>query len=395
MNHWKQTGTLIAGIIGLLVGVYTPEIAEQTSLLGEIFVRLLKMMIVPIVSVSVFLAVAQRQLLDLSKIGSKTFKYYLFTSTCACLTGLVAAMFLNTGELATPENIKASKLSALSFGAFVKSFISQNPFAALAEGKVVQIVLLALFLGAAATTLPYKTKKPLLDVTHAIDEIVSKGIDWILLFMPFGVCSLIATTVAKTDFSIFTGLQSFFILTSAAVIFHLCITLPTIAWVWGRFNAFKLYGQVYEALLTALSSASSSATLPVSRRVLEENSGVKPETTSFVLPLGATLNMDGSALYQALVVILLSKFANIDLSIAQMFTVFIFVMISSAGSAGIPSGGMLMVGAILEMIGIPLHYLGIYVLVDRFWDYIITVVNVAGDLVGTKIIDLSLDKQSS
>jgi len=362
MNHWKQTGTLIAGIIGLLVGVYTPEIAEQTSLLGEIFVRLLKMMIVPIVSVSVFLAVAQRQLLDLSKIGSKTFKYYLFTSTCACLTGLVAAMFLNTGELATPENIKASKLSALSFGAFVKSFISQNPFAALAEGKVVQIVLLALFLGAAATTLPYKTKKPLLDVTHAIDEIVSKGIDWILLFMPFGVCSLIATTVAKTDFSIFTGLQSFFILTSAAVIFP---------------------------------SASSSATLPVSRRVLEENSGVKPETTSFVLPLGATLNMDGSALYQALVVILLSKFANIDLSIAQMFTVFIFVMISSAGSAGIPSGGMLMVGAILEMIGIPLHYLGIYVLVDRFWDYIITVVNVAGDLVGTKIIDLSLDKQSS
>jgi proton glutamate symport protein len=143
---------------------------------------------------------------------------------------------------------------------------------------------------------------------------------------------------------------------------------------------------VREALLVALATASSAATLPVSARVLEEQ-GVNPKTTGFVLPLGASLNMDGSALYQVLVVLFLGRVAGVDFSITQQLLIFMFVMLSSSGTAGIPGGGLVMMGAMLQMVGIPLELIGIYLLVDRFWDPPITALNVLGDLFGTKTID--------
>jgi Na+/H+-dicarboxylate symporter len=145
-------------------------------------------------------------------------------------------------------------------------------------------------------------------------------------------------------------------------------------------------------LIVALATASSSATLPVSTRVLENNAGVSPKTTGFVLPLGATLNMDGSALYQSLVILFLGGLAGIDFTFAQQLLVILFVLLSSAGTAGIPGGGLMMMGTVMQMVGIPLELIGIYLLVDRFWDPIITAINVMGDLFGAKVIDRFVER---
>jgi Na+/H+-dicarboxylate symporter len=193
--------------------------------------------------------------------------------------------------------------------------------------------------------------------------------------------------VAKTELSSFEKLYSLFSGISVALFIHIFVTLFILAKFVGKFNLYKFIFKIRKALVVALTTASSTATLPVSTEVLKTQVGVKSKTAGFMLPLGATLNMDGSALYQSLVIIFLANFAGIDLNFYQQFLVFFFVMTSSAGTAGIPAGGVMMVGAVMGMIGIPMEYIGVYLLIDRFWDYPITMVNVLGDLVGAKIVD--------
>ncbi len=163
--------------------------------------------------------------------------------------------------------------------------------------------------------------------------------------------------------------------------------MPTLGRILGGFHPGRFFIQVKQAIIVALSTASSSATLPVSIRCLEENAGVSKETTGFVAPLGATINMDGSALYQAIVVVFLAHVGGMELTLVNQLTIFLFIMFSSAGTAGIPGGGVIMVGMTLSVLELPMELLGLYLLVDRFWDYPITAINVWGDLVGAKTVD--------
>lgn len=380
----------ILAMFGIIIGLYLPAVALSLEFIGNIFILMLKMMIIPLVVTSVFLSIAKLKTSELKSLGGKTILYYFVTSTFACVTGLLIAnsySFTSGIQIADVSKYDPSKLTNISFGSVITSFFSGNFFNALTEGNIVQIVVFTLFIGIASLKVKVEHRNFLIQFSEAIQEMMMVIIHWIVKIAPIGILSLLASIVAKTEAKIFYGLGPLFLAISAAVLIHALITLPAIGYFVGRFNPYKFIIQVKKALIVAVTTASSTATLPVSTQVLNDEVKVKAKTTGFVLPLGATLNMDGSALYQSMVILFLGEFAGMQLSLVQQFLVFFFVMTSSAGTAGIPGGGLMMFGAVMEMVGIPLEYIGIYLLIDRFWDYPVTMVNVFGDLIGAKTVD--------
>lgn len=380
--------TFLAAIAGLALGFLAPDFALKISFLGEVFLTLLKMMIIPLISLSVFLAVAkQAGQGELSGIGLKTVSYFFGTSALACVTGLLASNLLpRASGVVNYVGYDASKLGSITFEQVLLSFIPSNAVKALANGEIIQIVVFSLLMGLACIRLESQKRDLLVGIADAGQDLVMTVIQWILKIAPIGIFSLVAAVIAKTNWDGLAGLGWLFAAIAVAACVHVLITLPTIGYFIGRFHPYKFIWNVREALLVALATASSAATLPVSARVLTEQ-GVKPKTTGFVLPIGASLNMDGSALYQVLVVLFLGRVAGVDFTMSQQLLIFLFVMLSSSGTAGIPGGGLVMMGAMLQMVGIPLELIGIYLLVDRFWDPPITALNVLGDLFGTKTID--------
>jgi Na+/H+-dicarboxylate symporter len=385
-----ETITFGLALLGVLVGLYLPDVALNLEFVGKIFILLLKMMIIPLVVTSIFLSIAKLKVSELKSLGGRTILYYLTTSSLACFTGLMIANSYSFTDGILLQNVSdydPSKLANISFSSVITSFFSGNIFDALAKGNIVQIVVFTILIGLGSLGIKKEQRDFLVTFFDAVQEMMMVIIHWIVKIAPIGIFSLLAAIVAKTETNIFYGLGPLFLAITIAVLIHTLITLPAIGFFIGGFNPFKFILKIKKALIVALTTASSTATLPISTQVLSEEGEVKAKTSGFVLPLGSTLNMDGSALYQGMVILFLGEFAGMSLTLSQQFLVFFFVMTSSAGSAGIPGGGLMMFGAVMEMVGIPLEYIGIYLLIDRFWDYPITMVNVYGDLIGAKTID--------
>ena len=378
-------------ILGIPIGYYFKDTSMNLAFLGEVFILLLKVLIVPLVMSSIFLAVTNIKFNDLKKLGSHTIAYYLTTSALACIVGLCLANFMGLGYIdgmASHANFKAGEVESFSLTSLFVSFFSGNIIKSLAEGNIIQLIVFTFIFAFGTLSLKEESRRPLVVLASSVQEVIMSLIKWIITFIaPIGVFSLVANLVAQTDLKIFVGFSSLFIAIAIAIFIHACITLPAIGYFVGKFNPVKFVVQVKEALVVALTTASSAATLPISMRVVKSNAGVKDKTSDFILPIGATLNMDGSALYQSIVILFLAEMAGISLDLSQQILVFFFVMMSSAGTAGVPNGGIIMMGAVMGMLGIPLEYLGIYLLIDRIWDYPVTMVNVFGDLIGAKTVD--------
>jgi Na+/H+-dicarboxylate symporter len=381
--------TFIFVILAIIVGIYFPEIAIVTSFIGKLFISFLKLLIIPLVFTSIFLAISNLVQKEILNLGGKTLVYYLATSAFACVTGLlVSQVFMASPSNAISEiaNYK-NQLDSLKFSDIIMSFMPNNIFASIAKGNIIHLVVFAFFTSVATTQVDSKVKARLTELVESIHSVLIILIQYGMKLAPIGIASLVANIIATTELSKFELVIPLFGSIGVAVFIHTCVTLPLIAYFVGRFNPWKFILSIKKPIIIALTTASSTATLPVSMETLEKTGAVKAKTSKFILPLGATLNMDGSALYQAMVVLFLAQFGGIHLALADQVLVFLFIMVSSAGTAGIPGGGIMMMGAVMGMIGIPLEYLSIYLLVDRIWDYPITAVNVYGDLIGAKTVD--------
>lgn len=375
-------------IIGFVIGIYFPELALELGFLGDLFLNYLKMLIIPIIFVSIFLAVANLDPDELKSLGSKTLLYYLSTSFLAALTGfIVSKFFIFSSETVTSAVSDKPEVSEFSFQELILSFMPSNIFNSISSGNIIHIVVFSLLVGLAVLFIKKESKTILINFSNSIDEVLNVLIGWGLKFAPVGIASLIARIIAKTELEVFSELIPLFWAIGLSVGIHLFITLPSLGFFVGRFNPFKYFLMIQKPLLTALATASSSATLPVSIKTLDDSGVVKEKTSGFVLPLGATLNMDGSALYQTLVIFFLAQISGITLDLSSQILVIFIVLISSAGTAGIPAGGMIMMAAVMEMVNIPTEYIAIYVLIDRFWDYPVTMVNVCGDLFAARTVD--------
>jgi Na+/H+-dicarboxylate symporter len=259
---------------------------------------------------------------------------------------------------------------------------------------MMQIIVFAILLGVASLYLKPKERESLHTVFNAVAEAMLKMAGWVILLTPIGVFSLISYVIAEQGIDVVLGLWKYVLVVVGVLIFHAVITLPAVLAYFGKVNPFRYLSDVREAPIMAFSTASSAATLPVSMRVSEEMGGVSKKTASFVLPLGATVSMDGTAAYLTVAVLYISHLAGVDLSFMEQIVLGITVVALSVGVAALPSASLVMMVVILNQVGLPVEYIALIVAVDRILDMARTSLNVTSDLVVVKIVDQMQKRES-
>lgn len=395
VKKYATTNTLvIVGIIlGALFGIFFPELALKQKMIGTAFVYFLKMLVVPLVFASIFIAILGLGSLEhLKNIGLRTISLYILTTALSVVIAIIVMNIFGIGEHVSSvglEFAKAKTLAPFSFEAMILSFIPTNIFAALSNGSMMQIIVFAILFGVASLYLKPNEQESMIRFFTAVSEAMLKMAEWVILMTPIGVFSLISYVIADQGIEVVLGLWKYILVVIGVIIFHAAITLPALLAYFAKINPYRYLSDVRESPIMAFSTASSAATLPVSLRVVEEMGGVSKKTASFVLPLGATVSMDGTAAYLSVAVLYIANLAGVALSFGDQLLLGITVVALSVGVAALPSASLVMMVVILNQIGLPVEYMALIVAVDRILDMFRTSLNVTSDLVVTKIVDSS------
>jgi Na+/H+-dicarboxylate symporter len=396
---------LIGGLLGIAFGQavgagwLAPETADAMKNVGKLFIGLLKMLIAPMILLSITHGVASMEgARELGRVGARTVYLYLITMVLAAITGLVLVNAVQPGvgsNLAHSVFFQSAVGSAPppqgppSLGTFLFTTlteVSENPIAALAEGKILPIVVFAILLGVALLQIG-SAARPVIELLGGASAAVIRIIGWFVQLAPVGILALVGNLVATIGFrAIVENLLAFSFVVIGGTLFHALVTLPAMAWWLGGVGPRELLFGLREALVVAFTTSSSAATLPVSQRCVEENLGVPRHIASFVLPLGATVNSDGTALYEAVAAVFVSWLYGIDLGLGGQIVVFIVAIATSIGAPGIPSAGMVTMIVVLQAVGLPAESVGLLLTIDRFLDTFRTVANVEGDAIVAVII---------
>ncbi|MCF6331307.1 MAG: dicarboxylate/amino acid:cation symporter [Sulfurimonas sp.] len=393
IKKYSTTNTLVIfGIIlGVLFGSFLPELALKQQVIGQMFISFLKMLVVPLVFSSIYIAImGLGSLNDLKTIGLRTIGLYLLTTALAVFLAIVVMNMVPIGEPVSSEGLqfaKASEIAPFSFQAMILSFIPTNIFNSLSEGSMMQIIVFAILFAIASMHIQKDNQKLMLNFFTGVTNAMLIMAEWIIKLTPIGVFSLISYVIADQGIDVVLGLWKYVLMVIIVLLLHALITLPTVLAIFGRVNPFKYLSAIREAPIMAFSTASSAATLPVSMRIAEDVGGVSKKHASFVLPLGATVSMDGTAAYLTIAVLYISHLAGVDLSFMDQILLGITVVALSVGVAALPSASLVMMVVILNQIGLPVEYIAIIVAVDRILDMARTALNVTSDLVVVKIVD--------
>jgi Na+/H+-dicarboxylate symporter len=380
-------GFFLGILFGWLIGEPILSVAEPMK---ELFLRLLRMAIMPLVITSIVSAVIQvGSSKGLGTISLRTITYYLTTSVLAILTGQVLVNIFkpgkgaNIGLLEQPEGIGVVEQG---FGELLLNIIPENPFEAMAKGDVLPVIFFSLLFGFFVTQLKIDQRNLLGNVFRAAFEAMMKLTSFVIWTAPIGVFGIIAGIVAKTGFDAFASLGKFFLVVLAGLSIHFFVTLPLILKYLGKFSPVKHYRGMLSALMTAFSTCSTIVTLPLTMKAVTEVSGASDKAAGFVLPIGATINMDGTALYECIATIFIAQVYGFDLSLAQQGMIVLTAVLASIGAASIPMSGLVMMTIILNAVGLPLEGVAMILAVDRILDMFRTTVNVFSDSVGAVVI---------
>lgn len=387
LTIWIFGGFLLGILAGALVGKPIIPVVEP---LANIFLRLLRMAIIPLVITSIISAVVQvGSAHGLGRIGLRTMAYYVMTSLLAILTGQTLVNLLKPGEGANigldadPESIEAVEQG---LGDILINIIPENPIEAMAQGDVLPVIFFSLLFGFFITKLKTEQRDLLKNVFDASFEAMLKMTTFIIWSAPVGVFGIIAEIVADTGFSAFKSLGFYFLVVLAGLAIHMFITLPILVRVLGGINPVRHYRGMLPALLTAFTTCSTIVTLPLTMKAATEESGASKRAAGFVLPIGATMNMDGTALYECVATIFIAQVYGFDLSFTAQLTIAFTAVLASIGAASIPMSGMVMMSIILTAVGLPLEGVAIILAVDRILDMFRTTANVFSDSCGAVII---------
>ncbi|MEZ5492656.1 MAG: dicarboxylate/amino acid:cation symporter [Gammaproteobacteria bacterium] len=380
---WKRI--MLALFLGLVVGMLWGEGAESIRWIGDLFVRLIRMVVVPLVFVTLVAGVVSMG--DPSKLGSlgvKTLALYMVTTLLAIIIGLFLATVLQAGvgvdlSGATPDAVQ----EAIPLSQRLMTIVPENPFQALSEGNILAIIFFALLVGVALLTIGEKGR-PIADFMDAGMEVMLKITHWVMEFAPFGVFALIAWVAGNQGLSALLDVTRLAAAVVIGCVAHVVIVHGGIMRFLLKLSPANFFRGARDAMLLAFSTSSSSATLPMSMSVAEENLGVRPVVASTVLPLGATINMDGSALYVGIVTIFATQAFGMELSLADYGIIAGATTIVSIGTAAVPGASLFLMAAVMEAIGIAPEQIalvvGFILPFDRPLDMLRTVVNVTGDL---------------
>lgn len=386
-----QIGAASAAAVAL--GVWENSGIERVEPVGSLFIALLKMLIAPMILLSIVYGMAGlARARDFGSIGGRTLALYVGTMALAVATGLV---FVNLFEPGAGSQLRESEFFAraiadaqappsgdLALGDSLVQILRtslSNPIRALAEGRILPVVTFAVMLGLALLQLGERAR-PLVEVLGAANAAVMLLIGWFVRLAPVGIFALLGNLVATTGFTeLARHLGAFVAVVFGATAVHAGLTLPGMVRWLGRSSPTAFLRGIQPALWVAFSTSSSAATLPVTTRCVEDELGVPSEVSSFVLPLGATVNMDGTALYEAIAALFVANVYGIELSFASQLVVFAISMVSAIGAPGIPSAGMVTMVVVLESVGLPAEAVALLLTVDRLLDTIRTLANVEGD----------------
>lgn len=382
------------------IGRALREVLEQSPLyqalsgIANIFMKLLKMIVIPLVFFSLVVGIAGLgDVARLGRIGLKTFGLYMLTSFLAILTGLTLVNWIRPGDGASFSLPATAVLKEKpgSLWEVVTNMVPDNVVRAAAEFDLFGVIFFAVLFGIFLLTLAPEKKAPMLGFIEAGAEIMMKMTHFVITLAPIGILALIARMVASTGPEVFLQLIAYVFTVLAALGVHLLVTLPILLWVFTRRNPYRYLRTMSSALMTAFSTASSSGTLGVTLERAEKGAGISNRVASFVLPVGATVNMDGTALYEITSVLFIAQVhagidPNFTLTFAdQLLVVFLGLMVS-IGAAGIPHAGLVMMVIILEAVGLPIEYTSLVWAVDRVLDMSRTMVNVGSDATVTMIV---------
>ena len=404
--HWQILIALaLAVVAGLLAGtesaLFGVTFYSMFDFVGKLFLNALKMLIVPLITSSIIVGIAGiGGSENLGRLGGKTLLYYLTTSTLAILVGLMVVNAVAPGivdgepakeligftaDASTFEDQVAGKGAGDIVEVFLR-MVPTNVVSAAASGQMLGLIFFSLLYGFFMTRITEDYAEVQYNFWQGVFEVMLKITDLIMRFAPLGVFALVAKVVAGTGFDAFEPLAAFFFSVAAALAIHFLITLPLLLYFVAGVSPIRLFRAMSSALLTAFSTASSSATLPITMECVEKNAGVSNRTTSFVLPLGATVNMDGTALYECVAAMFIAQAYGLELSFATQFTIVLIALLTSIGVAGIPAASLVAIAIILAAIGLPVEGIGLILAVDRILDMMRTTTNVWSDSAGAVII---------
>jgi Na+/H+-dicarboxylate symporter len=389
----------LAGIAGgfWLAGANATPAAQNVlygaKLAGNLFLDLLRMVLVPLVFSSIVVGVANLRAHDqMHRVWTTTLAFFFATMGLAILIGFGAAHIFRPGDglqlemfAAATKDYQARQMPLPDYIAQFLRGLFQNPFKALAQGEILAIVMIALFLGVALVVggERYRNLRLLL---QELQELCLMIVGWIMRLAPLGLAALLLQLVASQQGGLLRSLGHFIVVVTGTTLFHGLVVLPLILWLFTRMSPVHFLKGAREALITAFATSSSTATLPVTLRCTEQHLHVRKDIASFVVPLGATVNMDGTALYEAAAALFVARLAGIELGFASQIIVFFVAMLGAIGAPGIPSVGMLSMVLVLESVGLPTEAIAILLPIDRILDTVRTAVNVEGDMVGSLVV---------
>jgi len=412
--HWK---ILIGMVFGLAFGFVMKNlemkgiVVDWIKPFGTIFINLLKMIAVPLIVVSLIVGLSDlKDISKLSKLGGRTVVLYLFTTVTAVSIGLVLANLIKPGEYINDEsrkslleNFAGDAAKKIELAASAKNqgplqplvdVVPENFFLAMTDNaSMLKVILFVILIGIGLILIDENKAKPVVDFFKGLNEVILKIIDIIMLFSPIGVFALMAALMVEIpDFSTLNALGIYALTVVLGLIIMTFVIYPTMLIVLAKYSPVKFFRAITPAQLLAFSTSSSAATLPVTMERVTEHVGVDEEVSSFVLPLGATVNMDGTSLYQAVAAVFIAQAMGIPLDLQTQLMIIVTATLASIGSAAVPSAGMVMLVIVLGQAGIPEAGLALIFAIDRPLDMCRTVVNVTSDAVVSTVVAKSVGK---
>lgn len=390
--HWQ---ILISIAVGAVFGIFLPHWTKYIEWIGDLFLNALNMIVIPLIASSIFIGVAGMAGGNLGRVLGKTLGYYLCTTVTAIIIGLTLVSFIKPG---VGRNVvlegDASGITAENINMVdqLTGIVPSNVFASMAEGNILPIIFFMIILGIFSTKLDKKHYTVLLDFFTAVYELIMKVTMFIIRLTPIGIFSVMACMIGaqagnpESLVGIVKGLGLFVVTVWAGCLIHGGLVLPATVWGLARVNPYRHMRKVSTPLLTAFTTCSSSATLPLSIRYTQEQCGVSERLAGLTLSLGSTVNMNGTALFECVSAIFVAQLYGIELSVGQEITIVLTSLLAAVGSAGIPMAGIVMMAIVFGAVGLPMEGVGIILAVQQICEMPRTCLNVYGDLCGAVIV---------
>ncbi|CAN7479152.1 dicarboxylate/amino acid:cation symporter [Rossellomorea sp. LjRoot5] len=381
------TALILGAVVGLILNIFAKDLFDILdpylfTPLGKIFLNLISMLVVPIVFLSIVLGSAGLgDPKKLGRIGLKTIVYFLLTTCIAIVIGLTLAYIIDPGlvegiDASQSEGFKTEK--APPVGETLMNIIPKNPLTAMTEGNMLQIIAFAIFIGFGLTALGDKTKG-ILKLVEQGNDLMMYLVTLVMKFAPYGTFGLIASAIGSQGSSALKAMWLYFVVVLAALLVHAFITYGGTILLLAKKNPIWFFKNFSPAMSVGFSTSSSNATLPISMDVAQQRLGVSKSVSSFVQPLGATINMDGTAIMQGVATVFISQVYNVDLSMEQLITVVLTAVLASIGTAGVPGVGLILLAMVLSSVNLPVEGIGLILGIDRLLDMARTSINISGD----------------